>query len=130
MISLHYPAAHFAKFHEDDLLCWQPEGGRGAADYWMLTSWSMLYAHATERSQFCPQLRTMFSSRRRNVIEVDAVFNAMRRCGSAGKIVQEPEQVETLFSGTLIAAKPVCDAALAASSVREFCVPDTRNPRG
>jgi hypothetical protein len=96
MISLHYPAAHFAKFHEDDLLCWQPEGGRGAADYWMLTSWSMLYAHAAERSQFCPQLRTMFSSRRRNVIEVDAVFNAMRRCGSAGKIVQEPEQVQAL----------------------------------
>ena len=60
MISLHYPAALFAKFHEDDLLYGQPEGGREAADCWMPTSWSMLYAHATERSQFCPQLRTIF----------------------------------------------------------------------
>ena len=84
----------------------------------------------TGRSQFCPQLRTVFSSRRRNVIEVDADSDAISRCGSARKIVQEPEQVESLFSRTLIAAKSVCDAAPAASSVREFCVPNTRNPRG
>ncbi len=90
----------------------------------------MLYSPATERSQFCPQLRTVFSSRRRNVIEVDAVFDAMRRCGSAGKIVQEAEQVQALFSATLIVAKSARDARPTASSVREFCVPDTRNPRG
>jgi hypothetical protein len=52
------------------------------------------------------------------VIEVDADSDAISRCGSARKIVQEPEQVESLFSGTLIAAKSVCDAdRLPAASV-------------
>jgi hypothetical protein len=90
----------------------------------MPTSWSVI-GRATERGQFCPQLRTVFSGRSRNVIEADAVFQAMKRGRSVRKIVQEAEQVEALFSGTLIIAVLFPGAAQSAGIVREFCVPDT-----
>ena len=46
---------------------------------------------------------------------------------SARKVVQKPEQVESLFSGILMVAESVRDAAPTVSSVRGFCVPDTQN---
>ncbi len=80
---------------------------------------------ARQRRQFCPELWTNIPGNRRNLIEVNAVFQAMRRGRNAQKIVQEAEQAEALFSGILIVAGLVLDAARSAGNVREFCVPDT-----